>query len=378
MKFLLALAILGLLACGGDAAVDTAVATASPSPAATPTPAPTPAQGPGGVDYREGRELFEQGCSSDGYDDKQCKQAVSKLEKAIQADPNLKEAYLTLALAYWNQSYGAASNKTQDALNRKAKDVLQKLTSIDPNYAEAYFELSVRSDDPAEQQKLLERTVGLNPQHPQAHRYLAQILLDQGRVDEAVEQYKQHLQVSPDHSPEEGARHVNFALALEQAGRTHDAAEVLQKTLLMTAGANASEYERCLLFEHVDLNRYAGFAQLRAGVERLRPYCTNFEHRDRAVQLQQQGKTDEAVAELQLQLQQNPSYRDAYFLLEQIYLKRGDKLKALSVVKKYFETEKDPAERCRAFPLVHLPTYQSLDPLFTGKLKQECEKRPTR
>ena len=373
MKFALAFAIFGLLACSGSGpAADTSVATVSPAPAVTPTPAPEQSAG-GGV-YQEGRELFEQACQPDGYDDKQCRQAVAKLEKAIQADPNLKEAYLTLARAYWNQAYGTNSKQSQAALERKAKDVLQKLTVIDPNYADAYFELGVRAENNAEQQKLLERTVSLNPQHPEAHRYLAQILLEQGRLDEAVKEYKLHLQVSPDHSPEEAAHHVNFALALEQAGRTQDAASILQQTLLMTAGE--SEYERCRLFEHVDLNRYASFVQLRAGVERLRPYCTNFEHRDRAVQLEQQGKTGEAVAELQLQLQQNPAYRDAYFLLEQIYLKQGEKLKALSVIKKYFETEKDPAERCRAFPLVHLPTYQSLDPLFIGKLKRECEPRP--
>lgn len=372
MKFALALAILGLLACGGGPVADTTAAITPPTPTTTPTPAPT--QSAGGRDYEEGRELFEQGCQPDGYDDKQCRQAVSKLEKAIQADPSLKEAYLTLTRAYWNQAYGTNSKSAQAALERKAKDVLQKLIVIDPNYADAYFELSVRADNNAEQQKLLERTVSLNPQHPEAHRYLAQILLEQGKLDEAVKEYKLHLQVSPNHSPEEAAHHVNFALALEQAGRTQDAAVILQQTLLITAGE--SEYERCRLFEYVDLNRYASFVQLKAGVERTRPYCTNVEHRDRAVQLEQQGKTGEAIAELQLQLRQNPAYRDAYFLLEQLYLKQGDKLKALSVIKKYFETEKEPAERCRAFPLVHLPTYQSLDPLFIGKLKRECEPRP--
>ena len=368
MTFLTALATLGLLACVNPAP-QPAAALASPTPAAAASPAPP--QGPGTQDYREGRELFEQGCQPDGFDEKQCRQAVSRLEKAVKADPNLKEASLTLARAYWNQAYGTDSKSEQDALARKSKDVLEKLVALDTNYADAYFELGVRADDPAEQQKLFEQTVAANPRHPEAHRYLAQILLEQGRVDEAVREYKQHLQVSPDRSTEEGAHHVNFALALEGRGRTKDAADILHQTLKLTEGQG--ELERCRLFEHVDLKRYATFAQFRAGVEKLRPYCTNFEHRDRAVRLQSEGKTDEAISELQEQLRLNPSYREAYFLLEQIYLKRGDRVKALTVVKKYFETEKDPSERCRAVPLVHLTTYQSLDPLFVGRLRQECE-----
>lgn len=368
MKFLLTLATLGLLACT-NSAPNSVAALASPTPTAAAPPAEV--QGPGAQDYQEGRELFEQGCVPDGYDDKRCRQAVSKLEKAVKADPNLKEASLTLARAYWNQTYGTNSKSEQAALEKKSRDVLQRLTTLDPNYADAYFELSVRSDDPAEQQRLLERTVAADPKHPEAHRLLAQMLLEQGRVDEAIKEYKLHLQVSPDHSTEEGARHVNFALALEGAGRTKEAADILHQTLKLTEGQG--ELERCRIFEHVDLKRYAGFAQFRAGVEKLRPYCTNFEHRDRAMRLQSEGKTDEAISELQQQLQQNPSYREAYFLLEQIYLKRGDRVKALTVVKKYFETEKDPSERCRAVPLVHLTTYQSLDPLFVGKLRQECE-----
>lgn len=368
MKLLPALAALGLLACANPAA-ESAASPASQTPAAAASPAPP--QGPGAQDYREGRELFERGCQPDGYDERQCRQAVAKLEKAVKADPNLKEASLALARAYWNQAFGTDSKSEQAALDRKANDLLQKLVALDPNYADAYFELGVRSDDPAEQQRLLERAAAADPRHPEAHRLLAQILLDRGRVDEAVKEYKLHLQWSPDRGTEEGGRHVNFALALEGLGRTKDAADILHQTLKLTEGQG--EQERCRLFEHVDLKRYANFAQFRAGVEKLRPYCTNFGRRDRAVRLQSEGKTDEAIAELQQQLQENPAYREAYFLLEQIYLKRGDRTKALTVIKKYFETEKDPAERCRAVPLVHLTTYQGLDPLFVGRLRQECE-----
>lgn len=369
MKLLPTLATLGLLACAAPAPDSVPAALASQTPAAAASPAPP--QGPGAKDYQEGRELFEQGCQPDGFDEKQCRQAVSKLEKAVKADPNLKEASLTLARAYWNQTYGTESQSEQAALARKAEDVLQKLVAADPSYADAYFELGVRADDPAEQLRLLERAAAANPRHPEAHRLLAQLLLDRGRVDEAVKEYKLHLQISTERGTEAAGHHVNFALALEGLGRTKDAADILHQTLKLTEGQG--ELERCRLFEHVDLKRYATFAQFRAGVEKLRPYCTNYEHRDRAVRLQSEGKTDQAIAELQQQLQQNPSYREAYFLLEQIYLKRGDRTKALTVIKKYFETEKDPAERCRAVPLVHLTTYQGLDPLFVGRLRQECE-----
>lgn len=373
MKLLLALAALGLLACAGPSP-DSAAAPASPTPPAAAAAAPpTPPQGPGAKDYQEGRELFEQGCQPDGFDEKQCRQAVSKLERAVKAEPGLKEASLALARAYWNQTQGTESKSEQAALEKKAKDVLERLVALDPNYADAYFELGVRADDPAEQQRLLERTVAADPRHPQAHRLLAQSLLDRGRVEDAVREYKLHLQVSPERGTEDAARHVDFALALEGLGRTKEAADILHQTLKLTEGQG--ELERCRLFEHVDLKRYATFAQFRAGVERLRPYCTNVGHRDRAVRLQSEGKTDEAVAELQEQLRQNPSYREAYFLLEQIYLKRGDRAKALTVIKKFFDTEKDPAERCRAVPLVHLTTYQGIDPLFVGRLRQECELR---
>lgn len=365
MKFLIALATLGLLACAGPAA-DTA---ALPAPAAAASPAAP--QGPVNPDYRQGRELSEQGCQPDGFDEKLCRQAAARLEKAVEAEPTLKEAYLLLARAYWNQGSVTESKQEQAALAKKSRDVLQKLAALDPNYADAYFELAVRAEDPAEQQRLFERTVAANPQHPEAHRYLAQTLLDQGKVDDAVREYKLHMQFAPYTGPEAASNHVNFAVLVEQAGRTAAAADILQQTLKLTA--SEGKLERCRLFEFVNPDTYAGFAQLRAGLDQVRPFCTNYGHRDRAVRLQSEGKIDEAVSELQLQLQQNPSYREAYFLLEQLFLKKNQKLKALSVVKKYFETEKDPAERCRAVPLVHLPTYQSMDPVFVGRLRQECE-----
>ncbi|MFQ5853256.1 MAG: tetratricopeptide repeat protein [Candidatus Binatia bacterium] len=323
--------------------------------------------------YKKGLQQFQQGCLPEDFSQDLCSSAIDKLKKAIELDPTQIDAYLALAQAYWNKSFlDFKSEQEQMALQEKAVTLYREIVAIDPNNIDAHYELTVRTTDANEKIGLLKRIIELNPRHSAAHRDLALILISRGKVDEAFKEYLTHLQVSPYRGRQDGFNHIYFARLVEKAGRRDMALEIYREILRVTA--DESRFERCYLFvRKVDLNRYAPFKDFVEEVQRLMPYCTKLEHRDRAVRLQREGKIDKAIEELKLQLRVNPYYPETYFLLEDIYIGRKEPDKALKVVKKYFEIEKDLVVRCKVYRRLRKQEYKRLDEQFIEQLKRECE-----
>ncbi|MCI0718851.1 MAG: tetratricopeptide repeat protein, partial [Acidobacteria bacterium] len=267
--------------------------------------------------YREGHDLYWRGCVSDGYDQEICEEAIERLEKAIEIDSKLADAYLLLATAYWNTG-----------LEQKSDAILRKLIAVDPQNADAYYKLSQFTEDEKERKRLLAKAIELDPKHPEAHGALGLLLLREGEVDDAIREYRTHMEVTPFRTIEvDGNQHMYFALLLQEAGRLEEAVEIYEKVLSLTQGQR--RFQRCHLFIALDLKPFAAFDEFIRKVQALRPYCTNLEHRNRAVQLERQGKTEEAVREWELQIKENPHPEEAYFALERIHLSQGQPEKAL-------------------------------------------------
>jgi Tfp pilus assembly protein PilF len=77
---------------------------------------------------REGMQLAQQGCQSDGYDEELCERAISRLEAAVRENPSQTDAQLVLAQAYWNRSFQErADSRSRQNWQQRSMDIYQRL-----------------------------------------------------------------------------------------------------------------------------------------------------------------------------------------------------------------------------------------------------------
>lgn len=328
---------------------------------------------------REGLRLYQQGCQAEDYDDATCAKAEHQLDAAVHEDPHQLEAQLALAEAVWNQSLRKPENSPERTqLRQRALGLYQQLVDQNVPDARPYYQLSLLTRDPATRARLLRRAVELDPKHPEAHKDLASVLLEQGQTDEAMREYRTHLTVKPLEGRAEALERLHFADKLAKLGRVREAAEVYDAVWASTSGQ--SRAERCQLFQSVDLDPYermgARFAQR---VRELRTACSgkaDTQSLEHAQELERQGRADAAVQELERQVQRNPKPAEPYLAMERLYRKQGKVAEAARTVTRYFQQEQDPTERCRHFRTLSPQTAKALDPALLGELERAC--RPPR
>jgi tetratricopeptide (TPR) repeat protein len=231
------------------------------------------------------------------------------------------------------------------------------------------WELSLREKDEARRLPLLERTVKLNPKHPEAHKDLAEVLVEQGKADEAAKQYQRHMAVNPPKEREDTEQTLQFAQKLARV-RPEAAAEVVDGAWKATR--EESRTERCLRFKDVNPGVYARRPALRAQVQQVQPYCTETEHLDRAVELEQQGRVDEAINELQQQVATNPKPEETHVLLERLQLKKGRPDLAAQAVQRELKQEPDTKEKCERFKQLAPDTVRAMPKPDVDSLRQDC------
>lgn len=336
-----------------------AAPAAQPAPPANLSPA-----------AREGIRLAEEGCQSDGFDPDLCDKAIARLQEAARAEPHQVDVQLALSKAYWNSSYQEPeTSRTRGELRQRSTGILQKLVEQRPTDARPVWELSLREKDEARRVPLLERTVKLNPKHPEAHKDLAEVLVEQGKADEAANQYRQHMAVNPPKEREDTEQTLQFAQKLARV-RPEAAAEVVDDAWKATR--EESRTERCLRFKKVNPGVYARKPALRAQVQQLQPFCTETEHLDRAVELEQQGRVDEAINELQQQVATNPKPEETHVLLERLQLKKGRPDLAAQAVQRELKQEPDAKEKCERFKQLAPDTVRAMPKGDVEALRKDC------
>jgi tetratricopeptide (TPR) repeat protein len=161
--------------------------------------------------------------------------------------------------------------------------------------AESEFDASIydiaRSD--------AERAITLDDSLYQAHYLLGNILLQQGEAEAAIEQYRAALQRAPD----QPRTYYHLALALRA---THAEAE-----------------EEGLLSKALELDDHYALAHCEMG--RI---------------LLNQSRAPEAVAQLELAVEENASSEEAYSLLARAYDRAGEKEKAEAIAKRLVAVRK--------------------------------------
>ncbi|WP_224364968.1 tetratricopeptide repeat protein [Hyalangium versicolor] len=323
---------------------------------------------------REAMQLAEQGCQSDGYDEDLCERAISRLEASVRENPAQLEVRLALAQACWNRAFQERpESRSRQNWQRRSMDIFQELADRKVADARPYYELSVRQKDDARRMALLQRTVELNPRHARANQDLAWGLLRQGKTDEASQVYQRHLQVSPVRDRQEARENLRFAGALAQAQRPRQAAQVLETVMDQMQGERRAE--RCLLLQSADPRLAKARPNVRRALQELRPYCTDMEHLDRAVDLEQQGRVDEAVTELEQQMAANPKPEETYVMLERLYLRKGQPEKAAEVTTHYLRSEPDAREKCERFQRLSPLTLRAMDTSTLEATRRQCGQR---
>ncbi len=338
----------------------------------------------------KGLDQFEQSCASDGWDAAGCEQAQELLNRALRADPENEEVELALAQARWNQALAKPKADPQRAaMKQQSLQMFQGLVQKRANVAaptrtdaRAFYELGVRLPSAPQRVQLLEKAVKADPRHTEAHRRLADVYLDVGRVEDAVKTYndgirvRAQLKAAPStawegtaQDQQEALTDIRFAQTLQRKGKPAEAAKVLDTVLQATD--DEPRTRRCLLFQSVD-TRALGAAPVTGKVGALRPFCANFERINRAATLEKEGKVDEAIKELEEHQKEQPRNEESYLMLERLYLNKGEPLKATNVTRKFFTLEVDKTERCKQMRRLSPHGLSTLDPDARAKLQRDC------
>jgi serine/threonine protein kinase/TolB-like protein/Tfp pilus assembly protein PilF len=144
--------------------------------------------------YTQGRAYFQRRTREDHLT------AIRYFEKAIEEDPNYALAYASLAVA--NTSLGGYGYIAPTEGQRRGEKAARKALALDENLAEAHAALGVVSTVSAPAnfslgERELRRAIELSPGSAIAHQYLGTSLVQQGRLDEALEEYLKARELDP-------------------------------------------------------------------------------------------------------------------------------------------------------------------------------------
>jgi tetratricopeptide (TPR) repeat protein len=167
-----------------------------------------------------------------------------------------------------------------------------------------------------------QQALQINPGYAEAHNDLGAALLQQGKVDEAIAHYQQALQIEPG----SGNAHYNLGNVLLRKGKVDDAIAQFQQALQINpddADARNNLGDALLQKGSVD----EAIAQFQKA-QQIKPDAETCYSLGNA--LVQKGSVDEAISCFQKALQINPDYADAHVNLGGALLQKGAVDEAIS------------------------------------------------
>jgi TolB-like protein/tetratricopeptide (TPR) repeat protein/predicted Ser/Thr protein kinase len=141
--------------------------------------------------YQEGRKLWERRYTDD------IRESTIILKRAVETDPDYTLAWAALADAYSllrNPAYHFGTKpyiellRLYDTYNKDGLEAANRALQLDPNLAEAYAARGtlLRWTDIEQAESDFRRAIELKPNYYWAHYFLAELLSEQGRHDEAI------------------------------------------------------------------------------------------------------------------------------------------------------------------------------------------------
>ena len=316
------------------------------------------------------KELLER---ARGYDP-ECSSSVAcreLLERVIDLDPSLAEAYERLAAAYISTDI------------HKSAGVCRKMEKALPNYSNTYvclarYLLVSRDITVPESITLLRKAVGLDPRNALARRRLGLRLVysekrgkDRETVDEGIQHYRRGIDLAPFRTlgrPLE--RDMSFAAYLVNVhGRVEDSAALID--LILDNIGTLNNHEMCQLINAETLDEFNELEKFRRRMLKILAHCNTAPLLEGA-RFQEAGKTKEAIASFETLMEENPYHVGIYLRLPKLYLEMGQPEKARALIEKYFDLDEDPADRCKMKDGMYRHGYDRLAPELLARVKKEC------
>jgi tetratricopeptide (TPR) repeat protein len=141
---------------------------------------------------REANELFMEGEAE--YDKEDFPAAIKKFEEALAKDPTMADAQFNVGVCY------GELGETEKAL-----DSYHKTLKIDSQYKDAYFNIGRiyhLKKDFVQATAYYEKALGRDPYDPEFLFNYAHVLMEGGKVDEAIDAWKRYLIIA-ESKPEE-------------------------------------------------------------------------------------------------------------------------------------------------------------------------------
>jgi serine/threonine protein kinase/lipoprotein NlpI len=156
--------------------------------------------------------------------------AIDYFQQAIDKDPNFALAYSGLADTYFSLSRSGAVLSPKEA-GAKARQAAEKAVELDPSLAEAHVSLGlvhmVFDWDFSGAEREFRRAIEINPAYAYTHIWYAELLWSTGRYEDAVKETRKAVALAP-FTP---ALSVNLGLALMAAKHLSEAEQVFRKAL---------------------------------------------------------------------------------------------------------------------------------------------------
>lgn len=140
--------------------------------------------------YLKGRFYWNKRGSED------LEKAIDYFQQAIDKDPSFAPAYAGLADCYVVRS----SPFSRETRLTKGRTAAEKALELDPNLAEAYVSLGATKElewDWKGAEQLYRKAIQLKPNYPTAHQWLAEILICLGRFEEGIQESHRALELDP-------------------------------------------------------------------------------------------------------------------------------------------------------------------------------------
>ena len=217
---------------------------------------------------------------------------------------------LTLGTLTWRQcrTYANAETLWRTTINRNPSSWMAHI-----NLGNVLFDQG-RNDEGMEQFKAALRC---GPESPEAHNDFGFALLEQGQPAAAAQLFAEAIRLRPDYAEAQ----MNLGIALLNEGRTDDAISQDQEVIRLNPDYAGAHYNFGVALLNKGRNDSAA-GEFRAAV-RLQPDYAEARN-DLGVALYSQGQTDEAIKQFQMALSLKPDYADAQRNLTTVLKKKGD------------------------------------------------------
>jgi tetratricopeptide (TPR) repeat protein len=182
-----------------------------------------------------------------------------------------------------------------------------------------------------------QQALQINPDFAEAHNNLGNALLQKGRVDEAITHFQMALQIKPDNAK----AHNNLGNALLQKGRVDEAMAHFQKALQINPDFAEAQYN----FSNALMQKGKVDEAIIHFQKALQISPDNAKaHNNLGSALLQKGRADEAIAHFQKAVQIKPDYAGACYNLGNALLQKGRVDEAMAHFQKALQINPDFAE----------------------------------